>query len=143
MIYAIRAVGTEFVKIGKANSVGRRLRELEVASPHELHIEAVADWPDGEERRLHIYLRAHYVRGEWFRDGERLTEVIALLCREDGLSAWQAIGPQVRTIRQEEKPSLERKRKAMAKYERRRLERKQWWASKLRQGNNSSKEAAG
>ena len=147
MIYAIRAVGTEYIKIGKANSVGRRLKELEVASPFELHIEAVADWPDDEERRLHIYLRPHYVRGEWFKDGETLTHVIELLRRETGLGEWQAICAErriqaARTVSpMNAKPSEARKLKAMAKYERRLRERRQWWADRLKQGSELGKAA--
>ena len=38
MIYAIKAEGTVFIKFGKAASVGKRLKELETASPHELTI---------------------------------------------------------------------------------------------------------
>ena len=38
MIYAIRAVGTDYIKFGKAISVGKRLKELECGSAHELSI---------------------------------------------------------------------------------------------------------
>jgi hypothetical protein len=57
MIYAIEAVGSGFIKFGKARSVGRRLKELETACPYDLHIIAVADWPDGAETALHLHLR--------------------------------------------------------------------------------------
>jgi len=103
MIYAIRAVGTEYIKFGKANSVGKRLKELEVASPHELHIEAVANWPDEEERRVHQYLLDSYVRGEWFTESERADEIIRLFSdRELGLERWQAICKryEIRTAKQ-------------------------------------------
>src|SRR5678816_3391319 len=79
MIYAIRALGTSYIKFGKAASVGKRLKELETGSPHELYIEAVADWPDEEERRIHRYLIDSYVRREWFEDGDGTNEVIGLL----------------------------------------------------------------
>jgi hypothetical protein len=91
VIYAIRAVGTQYVKVGKATSVGKRLKELEVGCPHDLHIEAVADWPDEEERRLHRYLDQSYVRGEWYRDSARLEDVIGLMRNPDGLGAWKTI----------------------------------------------------
>jgi hypothetical protein len=91
VIYAIRAVGTEFVKVGKAVSVGKRLKELETGCPFELHIEAVANWHDSEERRLHRYLEGCYVRGEWFRDSPRLEDVIRLMRDENGREAWQTI----------------------------------------------------
>jgi hypothetical protein len=91
VIYAIRAVGTGYVKIGKANSVGKRLKELETSSPHELHIEAVANWPNEDERRLHNYLISLHVRGEWFKDGELMSEVINLFRdQENGHELWKA-----------------------------------------------------
>ena len=76
MIYAIRAVGTEFIKFGKAKSVGQRLHDLQCASPHALIIEAVADWPDNMERTIHSALSAFHVRGEWYRDCEDASQII-------------------------------------------------------------------
>ena len=82
MIYAIRAVGTQFVKIGRAKSVGRRLKELETGCPHELHIEAVAEWPDPQEAAIHMYLSEHCEKYEWFRDSDRTAQVIGWLNAE-------------------------------------------------------------
>lgn len=76
MIYAIRAVGTPFIKIGKAKSVGRRLATLQTHSPFDLEILAVANWEDRRERALHRYLQDAHVRGEWFRECEAMTRVI-------------------------------------------------------------------
>ena len=129
MIYAIRAVGTEFVKIGKAQSVGKRLRDLEVASPHDLHIEAVANWPDEEERRLHIYLRADWIRGEWFKDGSRLEDVIAMMRKEDGLQIWKTACESLLIARRHVPTSRQPQpeRKDLSPTERRREERRLWW----------------
>lgn len=76
VIYAIRAVGTEYIKFGKANSVGKRLKGLETACPFELEVCAVADWPDGAELAVHLYLYNDRERGEWFRDGPMAREVM-------------------------------------------------------------------
>lgn len=90
MIYAIRAVGTEFVKIGRAKSVGRRLKELDTGCPHELHIEAVADWPDEQETAIHGYLNDHCEKFEWFRDSEKTAKVIEWLqAGEEGLRRFR------------------------------------------------------
>jgi hypothetical protein len=90
VIYAIRAVGTEFVKIGVASSVSRRLKELDTGCPHDLHIEAVADWPDSQESAIHRYLSAHCEKLEWFRDSERTSKVISWLQdRSAGLTRFQ------------------------------------------------------
>lgn len=92
MLYAIRVLGTKYLKFGKAKSVGQRLKDLEVCNPHDLNIEAVANWPDEEERRIHLYLIAAHVRGEWFEDCERAAEVIRLFRDQKlGLERWQAI----------------------------------------------------
>jgi hypothetical protein len=139
VIYAIRAVGTEFVKVGKANSVGKRLKELEVGSPHELHIEAVADWHDAEERRLHRYLRDCCVRGEWFKDSPRLDDVVRLMRSEDGLEAWRAICESLGWVLIIPEPQIARKhpkrkdtrffdpRPILSAAEKRKLEREAWW----------------
>ncbi len=79
MIYAIRAVGTQFIKFGRASSVGRRMRELETGCPHELSIEAVADWPDGKETAIHQYLSLDCEKYEWFRESDRTAKVIGWL----------------------------------------------------------------
>ena len=67
MIYAIRAVNTDFVKIGRAKSVGHRLNEIQTHSPFELEVLAVANYGDAAERIIHQYLEAQWERGEWFR----------------------------------------------------------------------------
>lgn len=77
MIYAIHAVGTQYIKFGRAQSVGKRLKELETASPHDLHIVAVANWPDGAETAIHKHLQPHWEKGEWFRDSPDTQQVIA------------------------------------------------------------------
>lgn len=142
MIYAIRAVGTEFVKIGKANSVGQRLKQMECGCPFDLHIEAVAAWPDSEERRVHRYLSESAVRGEWFQDSVRLEGVIRLFRNPDGLEAWRAIcealgwvanpDQSIPTVKEPKK--IKRKdtrffepRALVDPIERRRQEREEWW----------------
>lgn len=138
MIYAIRALGTKFVKIGKAISVGKRLKELETGSPHELHIEAVALWPDEEERRLHRYLERCCARREWFSDSQRLSDVIKLLQDPDGLETWRAICESLGWIETAKlktgRKRMERKdprffdpRPLLTKEEKRHLEREAWW----------------
>jgi hypothetical protein len=42
VIYAIRAVGTEYIKFGRTESIRQRLKSLETACPHDLHVEALA-----------------------------------------------------------------------------------------------------
>jgi len=105
---------------------------LETGCPHELHIEAVADWPDEEERRLHRYLEASFVRGEWFEDGARVQGLIKLMQDPNGLDAWRTICEHL-GWRQPEKPKRGEKTKfdprpePKTPEEIRREERKEWW----------------
>jgi hypothetical protein len=66
-VYAIRA--GDFVKIGVARDVKRRLLEMQTACPYELHI--IHAWPRsdpfGFEQWLHKQLEAKRYRGEWFK----------------------------------------------------------------------------
>lgn len=93
-IYAIKAVGTEFVKIGvtRDGQVGRRLASHQVSCPFELELIAIAGWPDTAERQIHHYLAELRERGEWFREGERLSHVLRLMADKDGgLDAFIAV----------------------------------------------------
>lgn len=65
-IYAIEAVGLDLVKIGRANDVKSRMRELQVGAPVELRLLAsrVAIWSD--EGALHRRFEKSWRRGEWF-----------------------------------------------------------------------------
>lgn len=92
MIYAIQAVGTQFIKFGRANSVSRRLSQIETGCPLELNVLAVADWHDGIEKSIHQYLDQHWERGEWFRKSNRTDEIIGfMLDGGAGLEAFLAI----------------------------------------------------
>jgi hypothetical protein len=91
LIYAIRAVGTDFIKFGRANSLSRRMRELETSSPHDLVPEATAEWHNGQEKAIHAYLSEFAHKGEWFRDGDKPQQVMAWMRdKENGLTLFQA-----------------------------------------------------
>ena len=94
MIYAIHAVGTEYVKIGvtAARKKLGRLSGLQTGCPFELVIVAQADWPHSVEREIHRHLKRHglHVRGEWFKINDTTEEVLRMLrSGRIGLSAWQ------------------------------------------------------
>ena len=91
MIYAIQAVGTEFIKYGVAMSVGARLRNLRVASPHELVILATANWSNQAESRIHSLLRSEYVRGEWFRHRGLSLDIVRLMLENANESVLYAL----------------------------------------------------
>ena len=93
MIYAIRAVGTEYVKIGISNtsSGADRITALQISCPFELSFVAQAEWPDGQERCIHVHLKRTgcHVRGEWFREtGETLLVLEYMRNGKRGLAQW-------------------------------------------------------
>lgn len=130
MIYAIEAIGTGFIKFGKAKSVGKRLTELECACPHELHILAVADWPDGAETAVHLYLQPEHQRGEWFKDSPLVREVMAWMV--NGIAGLERLQSEV---------SMAARRQILwgstpeTPLDKRRAERKAWWKARECQGS--------
>ena len=94
MIYVIKAVDTEFVKIGISNGWRGRLKSMQTGCPFELVLIAEAEWPNREERRIHSRLRRAglHVRGEWFkREGETNTIIELLRNGSAGLEEWKRI----------------------------------------------------
>lgn len=141
MIYAIEAIGTGFIKFGRAKSVSKRLRELEVGSPFELGIVAAANWPDGAETAIHRYLAKNLERGEWFIDTQLTRQVMEWMNHHDsavGLeSLWMASGAKAReeesstaqalVIARAQENKFGRPARTLTRDERRRLERVAWW----------------
>jgi hypothetical protein len=90
MIYAIRAVGTDFIKFGytEGKSYKRRVETLQTGCPYELEELAMCEGDMKAERMIHHRLfqaGAHY-RGEWFKDCDEARMIIAdmlLGCLED------------------------------------------------------------
>ena len=139
MIYAIRAVGSGFIKFGKANSVGKRLNELETASPYELELVAVAKWPDTAERAIHRILEAHNTKREWFRECPESEQVILWMHSNDLQSLQQALKDKCLHfgLKWAETPpialdSCARGKRLSAKDAIRRAEREAWWKSNNR-----------
>jgi hypothetical protein len=138
LIYAIRAIGTQYVKIGRAASVGKRLKELDTGCPHELHIEAVGNWDDSRESAIHAYLVDHCEKLEWFRDSPQTAQIIKWLQQEDGEREFtntfvrearkQAMKP-VTPLRSSRVRDFWRKQ--LSPTEQRRLERKEWWKNNV------------
>jgi len=70
-IYAIEATGTPYVKIGSTTiHVNDRIAALQIATPLRLTlvaVEPVLQRLREVEARIHVALRAHHTRGEWFQ----------------------------------------------------------------------------
>ena len=80
MIYAIRAIGTEYVKFGYTGEAEAksRLRDLQVGSPHELQLIASGPGELALERKIHRRLKkaGEHVRGEWFTYGKEAYKIV-------------------------------------------------------------------
>lgn len=75
MIYFIRELGSDYVKVGVSNDPHSRLTSLQIGNPRELYIEGLIEVPGADknpdldyevERRIHNSLRHRGERGEWF-----------------------------------------------------------------------------
>jgi hypothetical protein len=76
-VYFIQAVPDGLIKIGKANCVHTRLKELRCASPNELKLLATIEDDDPKaEAKLHKRFAPHRIRGEWFHPAPELLDFI-------------------------------------------------------------------
>ena len=81
MIYAIRAVGTQYVKIGYTDHWDAKVRldTLQTGCPYDLELVAFGLGSKASEKRLHRYLtiaRRHH-KGEWFKWSQEVERVVA------------------------------------------------------------------
>jgi hypothetical protein len=67
-VYAIRMKDTDYVKIGKADTIKQRLNELQCGNPVELIVEQIFETNDPRdlESRCLRKLRKYRIRGEWY-----------------------------------------------------------------------------
>jgi hypothetical protein len=91
MIYVIKAVGTQYVKIGRAADPIRRLKQMQTGVPMQLVLLAVSDWPSAREKVIHVALKPYHVRGEWFTMCQEIFELVnAMQAGALTLDQWQA-----------------------------------------------------
>ena len=85
--YAIKAVGTDLVKIGAARDFKARMWKMQPFCPVELRM--VASSESDIEKRLHVLLKPHRAHGEWFHANEKVMSVIADLMTPANLSVFE------------------------------------------------------
>jgi hypothetical protein len=92
-VYLVRAVGTDFVKVGftSAAEPASRVSELQTGNPHELRLEDRFAGDMSMEGAVHATIKHRHVRGEWFQLRQDETAAIA----EAG---WQGYVPFVCTL---------------------------------------------
>lgn len=76
-VYAIWAETSDLVKFGYTVDVRKRFSNLRAGCPDALHL--LMDIPGGEalERELHFRFRDFRVRGEWFKPGPPVLDLLA------------------------------------------------------------------
>ncbi len=96
-LYTVRAVGTQYHKIGITDNIQRRIRDLQTGSPHDLRVSEIIEFPDEETARkaegfIHrtLTLAGMHKRGEWFdmSGGDRNSEA----CKRDAILPMVANG---------------------------------------------------
>lgn len=69
----------EFLKVGIAGDVERRMSTMKVGNPYP--VDLLMHWcsvhPKWEERQLHIALSDHWHQGEWFRANSESLAILA------------------------------------------------------------------
>lgn len=82
MIYAIRAVGTQYIKFGFTDyGIKKRLETLQIGCPLDLEVLATCYGKRNVETWIHWMLHkagAHH-RGEWFKECKDTAAVIELM----------------------------------------------------------------
>lgn len=79
-VYILWVEGTSYFKVGFARaSLRRRLSELQIASPLNIHFIAAAYGSKRDEQALHELLKPLSVRGEWFDFHGRSAQFMSLL----------------------------------------------------------------
>jgi hypothetical protein len=89
MIYVLLEAETWLYKVGYCVNRGelltRRLRSIQCERTNQagekrtLSLFLDVDWDHREEQKIHRFLHASWAGGEWFRDGERLQEVLSYM----------------------------------------------------------------
>lgn len=82
-VYFIGSPSHEFIKIGRAQDVRKRLSGIAVSSPHELNVLASFFTFSQVEKMLHIMFIEQHERGEWFRENDELLKLIDRLSGGD------------------------------------------------------------
>ena len=85
-VYILESDG--FIKIGIANDVQRRIKNLQCGNPHEIRLlnSVYSNDPSTVERVLHRRLDRYNIRLEWFKLPDRITRYLASIRSFDGIA---------------------------------------------------------
>lgn len=97
-VYLIRADSTPFVKIGLAINTEKRLKELQVGSPHSLSVARTIDGGRKMEAVFHRRFHPLHIRGEWFNFHEDMKTWVPADTDFHGIEAWHRPGENRRSL---------------------------------------------
>ena len=86
-IYFIMAVGTNMIKIGKADNVKKRIKNMQTGNHNKLILLASYKAPHDEEGYLHHKLRKYRSRGEWFHLSDTIIDLLGSIKRGGQVNA--------------------------------------------------------
>lgn len=87
-VYFVEAGDTGIIKIGKADNLDQRLKQMQPYCPHPLKVLAVAPGGLGAEGRIHERFGKHRLHGEWFRLTDQLRILIAHVAKAGELPRY-------------------------------------------------------
>lgn len=90
-IYAIGTPEGEYVKIGRAKDVNRRVAQLQSSNPDELMVLGAFIGRDYIETILHIAFEDYRHRGEWFRRAAPVEGLIDYMKRGATSKIWDMV----------------------------------------------------
>ena len=78
VVYFLKAGTDGPIKVGRTriDIIDKRIANLQIASPVELHLLGTLESDSKGERELHVRMKHLHVRGEWFQDTPELREVL-------------------------------------------------------------------
>lgn len=79
LVYVIRAMESDRIKIGIAENPTRRLLELQIGSPEHLELIGTAAGGRRLEVRLHAELHRDRLHGEWFEFSDHVALIVGNL----------------------------------------------------------------
>jgi hypothetical protein len=132
-LYFIRNELTLAIKIGRANNVQRRLRELQAANCQRLSVVVVVPGAGSLwEKQLHRAFDDEYLSGEWFSPSAQLLELIdrIVAAGENGrgvVDEFVGHTKKVRRARMDRGNAARREARRVKREERSRSLKSDWW----------------
>ena len=88
-VYIITNDAAGIAKIGYRKNPLKRLSGLQVSTPDSLVLAAIIPGDQSTERQLHAVYAGDRIRGEWFKVGGQLQDLMSIFCGPFRLNCTQ------------------------------------------------------